>query len=85
MDYEYEIKRLRRLNMKMYFTMSSIISILNKRETEELYKLTMKSIDKDMIFITEGYEDSNNCGCGKIPNKQCEEIEEYLKEIKMVD
>ena len=60
MDYEYEIKRLRRLNMKMYFTMSSIISILNERETNELHKLTMKSIDKDMIFITEGYEDSNN-------------------------
>ena len=35
--------------MKMYFTMSSIISILNERETNELHKLTMKSIDKDMI------------------------------------
>ena len=85
MDYEYEIKRLRRLNMKMYFTMSSIINILNKRETDDLYKLTMKSIDKDMIFRTEGCDDGIDCGCGKKPNKQSEEIEEYLRNIKMVD
>jgi wobble nucleotide-excising tRNase len=45
-----EIKRLRRLNMKMYFTMSNIIQILNKRETDELLKLSMSSIDKDMIY-----------------------------------
>lgn len=56
MDYEQEIKRLRRLNMKMYFTMSNIISVLNNTETEELYKITMTSIDKDMI-ITKGYDD----------------------------
>lgn len=117
--------------MKMYFTMSNIISILNERETDELYKLTMKSIDKDIIFNddyeiyerinnlemnnesltnrirmleedferlkksqldkyfeysdNEDSENSDYCGCGKEPNKQCEEIEEYLKNIKMVD
>jgi hypothetical protein len=115
MDYEHEIKRLRRLNMKMYFTLTNIINILNERESNELYKLSMKSIDKDIIF-NDDYEiyerinnleeefkklknklynkyfeysdcesDSDSCGCGKEPQKQCEEIEEYLKKIKMVD
>jgi hypothetical protein len=54
MNYEEEIKRLRRLNFKMYMTMANIINILNERETNELYKLSLKSIDKDIIFITEG-------------------------------
>lgn len=125
MDYENEIIRLRRLNMKMYFTMSNIISILNNRETEELLKLTMTSIEKDII-LTEDYDndndnelyeikgrvnyleeefkklknklyskffeysdkedsDSDSCGCGKEPQQQCEEIEEYIKNIKMFD
>jgi hypothetical protein len=115
MDYEKEIKRLRRLNMKMYFTMSNIIQILNNRETEQLLKLNMKSIDKDILF-NDDYEiyerinnleeefkkfknklyskyfeysdcesDSDDCRCGKEPHKQCEEIEEYIRNITQIN
>jgi hypothetical protein len=138
MDFEKEIKRLRRLNMKMYFTMSNIIQILNNKETDQLLKLNMKSIDKDILF-NDDYEiyerinnleeelkklnnklkyelfnnvnylmkkqiekevkedtkffeysdcdnsDSDSCGCGKEPHKQCEEIEEYIRNITQIN
>ena len=59
MDYEYEIKRLRRLNMKMYMTMANIINILNERESEELLMMNLGNIKRDMIIDEEVKSDIN--------------------------
>jgi len=53
MDYEEEIKRLRRLNMKMYMTMANIITILNERETEELLMKNLNNIKREIIIDEE--------------------------------
>jgi len=53
MDYEEEIKRLRRLNMKMYMTMANIITILNERESEELLMKNLNNIKREIIIDEE--------------------------------
>jgi hypothetical protein len=53
MDYEEEIKRLRRLNMKMYMTMANIITILNERESEELLMMSLNNIKREIIIDEE--------------------------------
>ena len=55
MNYEEEIKRLNRLNMKMYMTMNEIINILNERETIILMK-NLQNIKKEINFN----DDNNN-------------------------
>ena len=53
MNYEEEIKRLRRLNMKMYMTMANIINILNERESEELLMKNLNNIKREIIIDEE--------------------------------
>jgi hypothetical protein len=52
MDYEEEIKRLRRLNMKMYMTMANIITILNQEENSIVSFLHI-SISDCPVFLFE--------------------------------
>ena len=59
MDYEEEIKRLRRLNMKMYMTMANIITILNERESEELLMKNLNNIKREIIIDEEIKSDIN--------------------------
>lgn len=49
MNYEEEIKKLKRLNMRMYMTMADIINILNERETNILMK-NLQNIKNEIDF-----------------------------------
>lgn len=46
-----EIKKLRRINIKMYMTMAQIISILNERESDELFKLKIEHYNNEIYLI----------------------------------
>lgn len=58
MNYEEEIKRLRRLNMKIYMTMANIISILNDRETDTLLLKNLENIKKEIVINEDDYDDN---------------------------
>jgi hypothetical protein len=46
-----EIKKLRRINIKMYMTMAQIINILNERESDELFKLKIEHYNNEIYLI----------------------------------
>jgi hypothetical protein len=78
-----EIKKLRRINIKMYMTMAQIISILNERESEELFKLKIDHYNNEIYIIDDFETDLKNLRNENfILKERVNYLDDELKKIK---
>jgi hypothetical protein len=76
MDYEEEIKKMKEDLIKLKKDIDYLMKKQKEREANVSKFFTYESSEDDCEV---------SCGCGKPPQQPCQEIEDYLNSIKMVE